>query len=508
MSGVWFKSRFGIFYSMIGEKGKPEKVTFFIDKQASFSEWYTEIIARAELADIRYNVKGFLVFQPWSVWVMEKMYDFLEEILQRKGHKPYWYPAVIPEKNFHLEKEHVEGFAPEVFWVTEHGAGEPLEEKLALRPTSETAFYQMFSLWIRSYKDLPFKTYQRAQVFRYETKATRPFLRSREFYWVEAHDAFATHEEALAQVKEDMETTRELMWEKLGIPSIFFQRPQWDKFAGAVNTYAADTLMPDGKIVQQPSTHDLGQNFSKPFNVTFKGKGGKEEFAFLTCYGPAISRIFASLVSVHGDNKGLRFPFEVAPKQIVIVPIAMDKEKKVLPFCQKLANELQAMGYRVELDASEKMPGEKFYFWEMKGVPLRIEIGPKELKQKKLVVYRRDILQKETIPSASLKKWIEKTGKNVTETLQKEAGHLFDNSIRDAESFLELKKALEGRGFVRCNFCSDEKEGIECAEKIEKELSANVRGKRADLNEKPFGQQKCAVCGRAARTVLYIAKQY
>jgi prolyl-tRNA synthetase len=492
----------------MAENPKPEKVTFFIDKQASFSEWYSEIVQRAELADIRYNVKGFLVFQPWSVWAMEKMYDCLEGILQKKGHQPYWYPALIPEKNFHVEKEHVEGFAPEVFWVTEHGSSEPLEEKLALRPTSETAFYQMFALWIRSYKDLPFKTYQRAQVFRYETKATRPFIRSREFFWVECHDAFATEAEALEQVKEDMETTKEFLWELMGIPFIFFQRPQWDKFAGAVNTYAADTLMPDGKVIQQPSTHNLGQSFAKAFNVTFKDKDGKEKNPFITCYGPAVSRIFASLVSVHGDNKGLRFPFEVAPKQIVVIPLALDKDPKVLPFSRKLAAELQADGYRVELDSSEKTPGEKFYFWEMKGVPLRIEIGPKELKEKKFTVYRRDILQKETIPASSLKKWVEKTGKAVTDTLKKEASHLFDNSIHDAQSFPELKKALSERGFVRTNFCSDEKEGIECAEKIEKELSANVRGKRADKEEKPFGLQKCVVCGRAARTVLYIAKQY
>lgn len=487
---------------------KPEKTTFFISKTQNFSEWYTEIIKRAELADIRYNVKGFLVFQPWSVFVMEKMYAWLEEILQSKGHQPYWFPAVIPEKNFLLEKEHVEGFAPEVFWVTEHGAGEKLEEKLALRPTSETAFYQMFAWWIRSYKDLPFKTYQRAQVFRYETKATRPFLRSREFFWVEAHDAFATHEAALQQVNEDMEITREFLQEKLGVPFIFFKRPQWDKFAGALDTYAADTLMPDGKVVQQPSSHDLGQNFSKSFNVLFKDKDGIDKHPFITCYGPAVSRMFASLIAVHGDDKGLRFPFELSPKQIVIVPIAVEKEPKVLAFAKKLAQDLQKNGFRVQLDESEKMPGEKYYFWEMKGVPLRIEIGPKELKQKKLTVYRRDLQQKETIAAKSLVKWIQKTGKSLSENLKKEASHLFDNSIKNADSFPELKKALEGRGFVRVNFCTGAMDGKLCAEKIEKDLAANVRGVRMDKTEQPFGSQKCVACGRAARTVQYIAKQY
>ncbi|MBU1120917.1 hypothetical protein KJ660_03475 [Candidatus Micrarchaeota archaeon] len=186
-------------------KNEKEKITFNIDKEGNFSDWFTEIVKKAELADIRYNIKGFVVFQPWSVIPMELMYRDLEKELQKTGHKPYWFPTVIPEKNFYLEKEHVEGFSPEVFWVTETGAGEKLEEKLALRPTSETAFYQMFSLWIRSYNDLPFKSYQRAQVFRYETKATRPFLRSREFYWIESHNAFSSREEALKQIKEDME---------------------------------------------------------------------------------------------------------------------------------------------------------------------------------------------------------------------------------------------------------------------------------------------------------------
>ena len=312
------------------QEKKQEKITFNIDREKNFSEWFSEIIKTAELADLRYNVKGFLVFQPWAVLCMEKMYDFFEGALQKKGHLPYWYPSLIPEKNFFVEKEHVEGFTPQVFWVTEAGAGEKLEEKLALRPTSETAFYQMFALWIRSHKDLPFKTYQRAQVFRYETKATRPFLRSREFHWIETHCAFGTAEEAERQVQEDMETTKEMLHDTFGIPFIFFERPQWDKFAGAERSFAADVISPDGRVVQQPSTHFLGQNFSKAFNVTFSDKDTKEKFCFLTCYGPAISRIFASLIITHGDNKGLRFPFEIAPLQVIIVPIAFEKEKKSL----------------------------------------------------------------------------------------------------------------------------------------------------------------------------------
>ncbi len=493
--------------TVVQEK-KPEKITFNIDKKANFSDWFTEIIQKAELADLRYNIKGFLVFQPWSVFAMEAMYDYYERALQKRGHKPYWYPALIPETNFHLEKEHVEGFAPDVFWVTEYGNGQKLEEKFALRPTSETAMYQMFSIWIRSYNDLPFKTYQRCQVWRHETNATRPFLRSREFYWIEAHDAFATEQDAIKQVHEDMNTAEEVLHGIFGVPFIFFERPQWDKFAGAEKTFAADTITPDGKIIQQPSTHLLGQNFSKPFNVKFTDKDGQEKYCYLTCYGPAISRIFASVIATHGDNKGLRFPFEIAPVQIIIVPIAADKNKKVLDKSKELKETLFGAGYRADADFSEKRPGEKFYFWEMKGVPLRIELGPKELSEKKLIVYRRDSGKKTAIKEKELLQFVEKTGKEISSALKAEADKKFQNIIENADSIEETKKAIESKGIARVNFCSIGMDAIKCAEAVEKDLQATVRGKRVGIEEKPFGSKKCVVCGKEAKVVAYIAKQY
>jgi len=488
--------------------GKQERVTFNIDKKANFSDWFTEIVQRAELADLRYNVKGFLVFQPWSVLAMEAMYDFYERALQRKGHKPYWYPALIPESNFKRESSHVEGFAPDVFWVTEYGAGQKLEEKYALRPTSETAMYQMFSIWIRSYNDLPFKTYQRAQVWRHETKATRPFLRSREFYWIEAHDAFGTEQEAIAQVHEDMHTAEEVLHGVFGVPFIFFERPQWDKFAGAEKTFAADTITPDGKIIQQPSTHLLGQNFSRAFDVKFTDKDGKEKFCYITCYGPAISRMFASVAATHGDNKGLRFPFEIAPLQLVIVPIAWDKSKAVVEKAKSLRELLYEKGYRVEVDLSEKTTGEKFYFWEMKGVPLRIEIGPKELAEKKLTVFRRDTEEKKKIAEKQLLSFIEKAGKEVSKNLKALADKNFMGIIADADSIDAVKKAIDSKGIARANFCSIGLDGAKCAGVIEKELLATVRGKRVDAEEKPFGSKKCVICGKQANVVAYIARQY
>ncbi|MFA6420189.1 MAG: proline--tRNA ligase [archaeon] len=468
------------------------------------SEWYTEIIKEAELADIRYGVKGCLVFQHWSVEAMELMYDFLEKDLKKRGHKNYWFPTLIPESYFYKEAEHIEGFSPEVFWV-EKGGAEKLEEKLALRPTSETAFYTMFAMWIRSYKDLPFKTYQRANVFRYESKATRPFLRSREFHWIETHCAFATQEEAFQNVLDDMETTKKIVYGVFGVPTIVFERPAWDKFAGAARTFGADAITPSGRVVQQPSTHMINQHFAKSFGVKFVDKDEKEKTPFTTCYGPAISRIFASVVLTHGDNKGLKFPFEIAPKQIVIIPIMAEKEPKVLDKAKELYNKLEEAGYRVELDLTEKRPGEKYYYWEMKGVPLRIEVGPRDLAEQKVMLFRRDTASKVSISEKDLLKEIGVQGKELSENLRESAKKSFEGLIKDVKSVDEIKKIV-GTGIARANFCSVEKDGEKCAELVEKETGGKIRGTRIDVKDKVFGG--CVVCKKKAKNVVYIAKDY
>jgi len=472
-----------------------------VKKSENFSEWYTNIVQKCELCDLRYNVKGFVVFQPWSVMTMEKMYKYLEQTLQAKGHKPYFFPTVIPEKNFKIEGEHVEGFTPQVFWVTEAGE-DKLDEKLALRPTSETAFYQMFNLWIRSYKDLPFKTYQRANVFRYETKATRPFLRSREFHWIEAHCAHATKEDAMKQVHEDMETTKEVLHDKFALPFIFFERPAWDKFPGAERTFAADVLNPDGRVVQQPSTHLLKQDFSKGFDVKYKDKDGKDKLVWITCYGPAVSRIFASVVIVHGDDKGLRFPWEIAPLQIAIVPIVDDK--KVMKKAEELKSEIAEIA-SVEIDLTDKSAGEKFNHWEMKGVPIRIDLGLKDLDKKQLTVFRRDINKKELISEKDLMSYIDKVAKESTKNLIKEADKVFENRIKDVKNKDEMKKVIDSGAMARCNFCSMALDGAKCAEIIEKDVGATVRGTKL---ERETAKGNCVICGKKAKEVVYVAKQY
>lgn len=484
-----------------------EKVTFNMSKDKDFSEWFSKIIDVAELADLRNDVKGFIVFRPWAVRCMKQMYRCWEASLEKRGHWPVLFPAVIPERLLKLEGEHVEGFAPQVFWIETAGAGVKLPEKYALRPTSETAMYDMYRTWIRSWRDLPLKLYQSCQVWRYETKATRPFIRSREFWWIEAHDAFATLEEANTQVKEDMEMTEEVMHQQFGIPFIFFQRPEWDKFPGAVDTFAADTLMPDGRVLQLPSTHLLGQRFSKPFNILFKTKDEKEGYVWQTCYGPAISRIIAAVFALHGDNKGLCFPFDIAPLQVVIVPILGKDDKKVLGKAGELKEKLGAEGLRVELDDSEKRPGEKFYFWEMKGVPIRVELGLKEVEQNKLTLFRRDTDTKAQVNEADVLSEIQKIAKSILGNLKKNADRFFSDKIYSASTMEELKKSLDKGGFTKINICSRDMDGKDCADNIKAGSGGgDIRGTRFGAVEKPTG--KCIWCGKPAKAVVYVGKSY
>jgi len=470
----------------------------------NFSEWYQTVLEEAEVADQRYNVKGFTVHRPVSAFAEKRMYNMLEEELEKKGHKPTIFPSVIPGENFELEKEHVEGFKAGVFWIT-HAGDNALEKKLALRPTSETAMYKMYSLWIRSWRDLPLKIYQSCQIWRYETKATKPFIRDREFWWIEAHDVFGTEKEAHDQVLEDMEITENVYHKQWAIPFLFFKRPEWDKFPGAVHTFAADTIMPDGKSIQIATTHLLGQNFAKPFHVTFHDKNEKEHYAWQTCFGPSISRTFGVLLSIHGDDKGLILPFALASVQIAIVPI-IDKGSKesVLRKCKELKKEL-AM-FRTVIDDSDDKPGSKFYYWELRGVPIRLEIGEREVKNDSVTLVRRDTGKKEEVKVKGLEQHIIAAADHILENLKKKAGENLQNSIQKAHSVKEIKEKLVNGGLVRIDFCSIEKEGYKCAETIEKEVGASVLGVLHGKNEKPSG--KCVACGKKANEVVYIARSY
>ncbi|KUO40789.1 MAG: hypothetical protein AVW06_02020 [Hadesarchaea archaeon DG-33-1] len=477
-----------------------------VKKSENFSEWYTQVLKKAELADIRFNVKGFLVHMPWSVRAMKLMYRAFEEELEKNGHEPLMLPSVVPESNFEKEKKHAE-FKAAVFWITEVGSEKKkLEERLALRPTSETSFYQMYSLWVRSWRDLPMKRYQSCQVWRHETKATRPFIRGREFWWIEAHDAFATREEAEAQVKEDAEITERVMHKLFGIPFLFFQRPEHDKFQGAVHTYAADTVMPDGKVLQLPSTHFLGQNFAKAFEIKFVDENGKEEHVWQTCYGPAIWRILGAIVAIHGDDKGLILPPEVAPIQAIVIPIFFKgKEQEVLEKARAIERKIVDGDVRAKVDESEEhTPGWKYNYWELKGTPLRIEVGPKDVEKGQVVLVRRDTGNKISVKDEELLEKIGKLLDDIQSNLIRKADEFFKMRISETKNVKELKNWLERRGgLVKVNWCGEE----ECADLIKSETGGGeVKGTLFGKEEKPSG--KCIRCGEKAKQVIYIGKTY
>ena len=476
------------------------------NKKGNFSEWYTEITKEAKLCDLRYNVKGFVVFMPWSVMTMKKMYTMYEKELERTGHLPAWFPALIPESNFHKESQHVEGFTPEVFWV-EMAGNTKLEERLAMRPTSETAMYQMYSLWIQGKSDLPLKIYHPSQVWRYETKATRPFIRSREFYWIESHDAFAAREEAEAQVREDMQMSVNVIFGQFGVPFMFFERPQWDKFPGALFTYAADCIMPDGRVLQLPSTHLLGQNFAKPFDVKYLNEKGENEYVWQTCYGPCISRIYAAIISIHGDDNGLVLPYELAPVQVVIIPIIKKGSESVVEEKAKgIVALLRQSDIRAEADFSQNTPGFKYNEWELKGAAFRIELGGREAESGVLTVMRRDTKLKQQVKENELVSWLEKESKAMFSDMKRKSVANFDAAITKASSMEDLAAQLKDGKLVGIPFCSMEKDGKPCGDIIKEKTAGDVRGTRYDKKDKVEG--KCIVCGKPATAIVYVAKQY
>ena len=471
-----------------------------VKKDQDFSEWYSQIIQKAEIVDLRFGVKGFVIIRPWGTLIIENMYKLYEEELQKRGHKPVIMPTVIPESNLKKESSHIKGFTPEVFWLNIKD-----EEKLALRPTSETVFTPMFALWVRSHRNLPLKLYQRAAVFRLDTKATRPLIRGREFYWLEAHDAFATKEEAEAQVQEDIEMTEKIMHQTFGIPFLPMKRPEWDKFAGAEYTIGSDVLMPDGKLIQQPSTHLMGQKFSRAFNAKFIDEKGNDEYLWTTAYGPAISRILASIISIHGDNQGLILPFCISPIKVVIVPIFnKDNKYKILKYAKDIEKNLK--DYKIHVDDRDNYsPGWKFNEWELKGVPFRIELGEKELKNKKLTLFIRDNKKKESISIKELKN-LGKLGEEFDERLRKKAESFMNNRLINCKTKDQLKKALEDGKVAKVNWCSIDNDGVKCAEQVEKIFNADVRGTLANKKEKAEG--KCIICNKNANEIVYIGRSY
>jgi prolyl-tRNA synthetase len=364
----------------------------------------------------------------------------------------------------------------------------------------------MYSIWLRSYKDLPFKRYLSCQVWRYEGKSTRPFLRGREFHWIEAHNVFATMEEAMEQVKEDMESSFQILQDECCIPIIFFQRPEWDKFPGAIHTYAADALMGSGKVLQLPSTHLLGQNFSKPFDVKYVDTDGEEKYGYQTCYGPCQSRNYGGMIAYLGDDKGLVLPFDLAPIQIIIVPIIYKgKEDLVLKKAREIEQQLKDK-YIVKLDDSDDTAGNKFYHWELKGVPIRIEIGPKDIEKGQVVVVKRHDGQKFFVKEKNLKQFIDNLAENYTKEIKEKSMIDFESQIEVAYEKDAAMEAINNGKIVCCGFCSIDFDGERCAEVVEKDIGGFVRGKRIEGEKHKFAS--CIICNEPATCTVYIAKTY
>lgn len=468
----------------------------------NFSQWFDELLFSADILDDRYPVKGFAVYKTWGFKIIKNILRMLEEKLDETGHMPMLFPIVIPEDAFAKESEHIKGFSAEVFWVT-HAGDKELDRRLILRPTSETAMYPMFALWIRSHADLPLKVYQSVAVYRYETKATRPLLRMREFLWNEAHTAHRSWDEAERQVDEAIKIY-DFVFKRLGLSYLIVMRPDFDKFAGAVYSIAFDAWNPDGRVNQIGTVHNLGENFAKAFGITYEDIDGTHKNAIQTCYGFGLSRVVAAIIAQHSDDHGLILPPDIAPIQVVIIPIVYKSATEdVNAYAREVYEVVKREGLRVHLDdADDKTPGEKFYYWEKFGVPVRVEVGPREERERKVTIVDRVALKRRVVSLEDIIKAIRSLLDEVTEELRGRSELALKEFIVDAFDEASLKGAIESRKIARACWCGS----VECAEKIKETSHGEIRGHRVDVVEKPNGP--CVICGGEAKKVVYVARAY
>ncbi|AVB75698.1 proline--tRNA ligase [Methanococcus maripaludis] len=423
-----------------------------------FSEWYSDILEKAGIYDLRYPIKGCGVYLPYGFKIRRYSFEILRKLLDETGHDETLFPMLIPENLLAKEGEHIKGFEDEVFWVT-HGGKTPLEVKLALRPTSETTMYYMMKQWIKVHTDLPLKLYQVVNTFRYETKHTRPLIRLREIMsFKEAHTAHATKKECDAQIEEAL-TLYKAFFDEIGVPYVISKRPEWDKFPGADYTMAFDTIYPDGKTMQIGTVHNLGQNFAKTFELEFETPDGEKDFVYQTCYGIS-DRAIASLISVHGDEKGLVIPVDVAPIQIVLIPLLFKGKEEIVMDKIKELNKTLKSEFRVHLDDRDIRPGRKYNDWELKGVPLRIELGPRDIENGHALIVRRDTGEKITVEYSNILEEVEKIVSMYKDNLKIKAEEKIKSFITvvdfesDVNALSEKVKAelLENKGIILIPF--------------------------------------------------------
>lgn len=491
----------------MSNKGDLEKPKM-LPRKEDFAEWYNEVLSLASIIDYSYPVKGMGVWIDYGWKLRNNIMNIIRHLLDETGHREFYFPFLIPENIFDKESELASGFEEEVYWVTKGGT-KPLSVKLAIRPTSETSMYHMFSKWIRSYTDLPLKAWQLVSIFRYETRATKPLIRVREVTsFKEAHTAHATAEEAEQQVKEAVDIYRRF-FDALCIPYVISKRPDYDKFPGAVYTIAFETVFPDGRTLQIGSVHFHAENFARAFDVKYIDQDGKMNYSNTTCYGIS-ERVIASEIAVHGDDHGLVLPPDVAPKQIVIVPILFESDPKVVEYAQGIYEKVKE-SYTAELDTRNLRPGRKFYDWELKGVPVRLEIGPGEVGDRSVTVFRRDTLKKEKVPLDDFGEYIDTLMDTITRDMYERAWKTFNSKKHDVSAFFSFEDESDAvsslideesgdffGSVANVPICGD----IKCELKIKEYI--DILGSPVE-DIPPKGS---CICGKKAERVIRVSRQY
>ncbi len=471
-----------------------------VSKKEDFSEWYTQIVLKAKLADYA-PVKGFIVLRPdgYSIW--ESLRNTFDKKFANNGIRNGFLPILIPESLLGKEQKHFEGFNPEVFWVT-HSGNNKIGDRLALRPTSETLAYTMYAKWIQSWRDLPLKMNFWNTALRAEIKGTKPFLRTSEFLWQEGHTVHATQEDAEEEVMKILEIYKKTVEEELAIPVTTGRKSEKEKFVGAVYTTTMESIMPDGKALQMGTSHFLGQNFSKPFEVKFADKDNVEHFAWQTSWGISW-RLIGAMIMIHGDDQGLVLPPKIAPMQVVIVPIYKNDEgkEKVLSKVEEIRKILESKEIRVHVDdRSELSPGYKFNDWELKGVPIRIEIGPKDIENQSVVIAKRYNREKSSLGFTEIEK-IHTILDEIQNSMLKTAREQTKANTIDISDYTEFKSKIEKGGFFSAPWCGK----LECEEKIKEETGADIR-------VIPFGSEntdkKCMYCQEQSTLIPIFARGY
>ncbi|UCE83492.1 MAG: proline--tRNA ligase [Deltaproteobacteria bacterium] len=469
-------------------------------RDEDFSRWYTDVIAGARLADYS-PVKGCMVIRPSGYALWEKMQFNLDRMFKETGHENAYFPLLIPESFLEKEAEHVEGFAPECAVVT-HGGGKELEEPLIIRPTSETIIWSMYKKWIMSYRDLPLLINQWCNVLRWEMR-TRLFLRTTEFLWQEGHTAHATEAEAEEETLRMLDIYRTFAQDYAAIPVIAGKKSEREKFAGAVHTYTIEALMQDGKALQAGTSHNLGQNFAKAFDVTFQDQRGEQQFVYATSWGMS-TRMIGALIMTHGDDQGLVLPPRLAPLAVVFIPIFKGKEGhgEIIDYIEQIAASLDK-DYNYRVDAREEYtPGWKFNEWERAGVPIRIEVGPRDLQRDEVVVVRRDTGEKFSLPKNGLKEKVSGLLEEIQNSLYERALRFREEHTVRVDDYQTFKEIVAERGgFLFAYWCGDP----ECEDQVKQETMASIRC----IPLRAEGEDgACVRCGKSSRDRVYFAKAY